>query len=204
MKYFRPLYAFLVGLIIILNSSAFSNLALINGLGQLVLFTLVVCIPIWRTGRMSYVDIGWPWGLVVLGIISFQYSDGYWLRSLVVSGVVVLIGLRMGLGALKMWRLGLLKKEFPRYQYQRIVWHKPRGVERRRFHNFRESQNSFTAVDAEIKGRKHRRCAVGQKPTDRESVNSVHDRSHRYTSHITQNDARHCQVGLTPRRTNTF
>ena len=71
MKYFRPLYAFLLGLIIILNSSAFSNLALINGLGQLVLFTLVVCIPIWRTGRMSYVDIGWPWGLVVLGIISF-------------------------------------------------------------------------------------------------------------------------------------
>ncbi|MDC3249260.1 DUF1295 domain-containing protein [Porticoccaceae bacterium] len=122
MKYFRPLYAFLLGLIIILNSSAFFNLALINGLGQLVLFTLVVCIPIWHTGRMSYVDIGWPWGLVVLGIISFHYSDGYWLRSLVVSGVVVLIGLRMGLGALKMWRLGLLKKEFPRYQYQRIVW----------------------------------------------------------------------------------
>ena len=30
----------------------------------------------------------------------------------------------MGLGALKMWRLGLLKKEFPRYQYQRIVWEK--------------------------------------------------------------------------------
>jgi|TARA_B100000768_G_scaffold110876_1_gene102787 steroid 5-alpha reductase family enzyme len=71
---------------------------------------------------MSYVDIGWPWGLVLLGIISFCFSDGYWVRSLVVSGVVILIGLRMGLGALKMWRLGLLEKEFPRYQYQRIVW----------------------------------------------------------------------------------
>ena len=91
-------------------------------MGQLVLFTLVVCIPIWRTGRMSYVDIGWPWGLVVLGIISFIDSQGYWLRSGIVSAVVILIGLRMGLGALKMWRMGLLQTEFPRYQYQRIVW----------------------------------------------------------------------------------
>ncbi len=122
MKYFRPLYAFLLGLMVILNSSTFANLALINSLGQLLLFTLVVCIPIWRTGRMSYVDIGWPWGLVVLGIISLVYSEGYWLRSLIVSAVVMLIGLRMGLGALKMWRMGLLDKEFPRYQYQRIVW----------------------------------------------------------------------------------
>jgi len=122
MKYFRPLYVFSLWLIVILNSSTFFNLALINSLAQLLLFTLVVCIPIWRTGRMSYVDIGWPWGLVVLGIISFVYSDGYWLRSLMVIAVVMLIGLRMGLGALKMWRMGLLDKEFPRYQYQRIVW----------------------------------------------------------------------------------
>jgi steroid 5-alpha reductase family enzyme len=30
----------------------------------------------------------------------------------------------MGLFALNMWRLGLLKKELPRYQYQRIIWKK--------------------------------------------------------------------------------
>ena len=124
MNYFRPLYPFVLGLVFILWTTTFFNLALLNSLGQLALFTLVVCIPIWRTGRMSYVDIGWPWGLVVLGIISFCFSEGYWLRSLIVSSVVILIGLRMGLGALKMWRLGLLKKEFPRYQYQRIVWGK--------------------------------------------------------------------------------
>lgn len=122
MNYFRPVYPFLLGLGFILWSTIFLKLALINSLGQLALFTVVVCIPIWRTGRMSYVDIGWPWGLVLLGIISFCFSDGYWLRSLIVSSVVILIGLRMGLGALKMWRLGLLEKEFPRYQYQRIVW----------------------------------------------------------------------------------
>jgi steroid 5-alpha reductase family enzyme len=89
-----------------------------------VLFALVVCLPIWRTERMSYVDIGWPWGLVLLGLISYWLSDGYWLRSLVVSAIVILIGLRMGMGALKMWRMGLLKKEFPRYQYQRRRWEK--------------------------------------------------------------------------------
>ena len=122
MNYFRPVYLFLLGLGLILWSATFFKLALLNSLGQGALFTVVVCIPIWRTGRMSYVDIGWPWGLVLLGIISFCFSEGYWLRSLIVSSVVILIGLRMGLGALKMWNLGLLKKEFPRYQYQRIVW----------------------------------------------------------------------------------
>ena len=124
MHYFRPLYPFLLGLLLILSTSTFFSLAVLNGLGQTVLFTLVVCIPIWRTGRMSYVDIGWPWGLVLLGIVSLVYSEGYWLRSLIVSAVVILVGLRMGLGALKMWQLGLLKKEFPRYKYQRIVWEK--------------------------------------------------------------------------------
>ena len=124
MNYFRPLYPFLFGWALILNSPTFSDIGLINGLGQLVLFALVVCLPIWRTERMSYVDIGWPWGLVLLGLISYWLSDGYWLRSLVVSAIVILIGLRMGMGALKMWRMGLLNKEFPRYQYQRRRWEK--------------------------------------------------------------------------------
>ncbi|MDG1307764.1 MAG: DUF1295 domain-containing protein [Porticoccaceae bacterium] len=124
MHYFRPLYPFLLGLVLILSTSTFDHLALLNTFGQTILFALVVCIPIWRTGRMSYVDIGWPWGLVLLGIISLVYSEGYWLRSVIVSSVIILVGLRMGLGALKMWRLGLLNKEFPRYQYQRIVWAK--------------------------------------------------------------------------------
>jgi steroid 5-alpha reductase family enzyme len=90
--------------------------------GQLLLFAAVVCLPIWLTGRLSYVDIGWPWGLVLLAGLSYFYSDGYWLRSLAVTVMVLLVGLRMGLGALNLWRLGLLKKEFPRYQYQRLRW----------------------------------------------------------------------------------
>ena len=122
MKYFSLLYPFLLGWALILMSTSYSTLGFINGLSQLLFFSLVVCLPIWRTERMSYVDIGWPWGLVLLGVISFWLSDGYWLRSLTVSVVVVLVGLRMGLGALNMWRMRLLEKEFPRYQYQRIRW----------------------------------------------------------------------------------
>ena len=124
MHYFRPLYPYIFVLLILLSTSAFHLIGAINLLGQAILFTLVVCIPIWKTGRMSYVDIGWPWGLVLLGLISFVFSDGHWLRSLIISLVVILIGLRMGLGALKFWQQGFLEKEFPRYQYQRILWKK--------------------------------------------------------------------------------
>ena len=122
MNYLRPLFPYLLGLILVLSTQKFLNIGLVNALGQLILFTFVVCIPIWRTERMSYVDIGWPWGLVLLGTISFIYSDGYWLRSTLISSMVILVGLRMGLGALKMWKAGYLEREFPRYQYQRILW----------------------------------------------------------------------------------
>jgi len=81
-KYLSPLYPFLFGWALILYSSSFSDLGLINGLGQLLLFTLVVCIPIWRTERMSYVDIGWPWGLVLLGEFPrYQYQRRRWEKN---------------------------------------------------------------------------------------------------------------------------
>jgi steroid 5-alpha reductase family enzyme len=121
-KYFRPLVPYLVGLGILLSYSEFYKVGYSNLLGQAILFTIVVCIPISRTGRMSYVDIGWPWGLVLLGVVSFIFSTGNEIRSFIVSMMVILIGLRMGLGAIKLWRAGYLEKEFPRYEYQRILW----------------------------------------------------------------------------------
>ena len=104
----------------ILVSSTFAFIGLVNGLAQLLLFALVVCLPIWRTGRMSYVDIGWPWGLVLMALLAHGFSDGYWLRSLLISLLLAVVGLRMGIGALNFWRRGLLQKEFPRYQYLRV------------------------------------------------------------------------------------
>ncbi|MFT4537177.1 MAG: steroid 5-alpha reductase family enzyme [Saprospiraceae bacterium] len=122
MKYFKPLFIFLIGWIILLLSQSISQLSTINGIIQLLLFGLVVCWPIWKTGRLSYVDIGWPWGLVCIGLLTLIFSDGYYWRVRIIAGIYIFIGLRMGLGALQLWRKGYMQKEFPRYQYQRGRW----------------------------------------------------------------------------------
>lgn len=122
MKYFSPLFLFIAGWAILLFSASFGVISLINGLLQLLLFALVVCWPTWRTGRMSYVDIGWPWGLTLIGVITWLYSDGDSVRVAIVSIAYIFAGSRMGLGALKIWRIGHLKTEFPRYEYQKRRW----------------------------------------------------------------------------------
>ena len=124
MKYFKPFIPFIACWILLFNSNNFQSVALINGIGQLVLFLFVVCIPIWKTGRMSYVDIGWPWGVALIGLITYCQINTISLSKTLVITAYILIGSRMGLGALKMWSMGLLKKEFPRYEYQKIRWEK--------------------------------------------------------------------------------
>jgi hypothetical protein len=66
MKYFIPLFPFLTGWCLLIFSSSMDEISLLNGVLQLILFMCVVFIPIWRSGRISYVDIGWPWALVLL------------------------------------------------------------------------------------------------------------------------------------------
>ena len=122
MKYFKPFIPFIACWILLFNSNNFQSIALINGIGQLVLFLFVVFIPIWKTGRMSYVDIGWPWGVALIGLITYCQINTMTLSKTLVIAAYVLIGSRMGLGALKMWSMGLLKKEFSRYEYQKIRW----------------------------------------------------------------------------------
>lgn len=124
MKYFKPFMPFIACWILLFNSNNFQSVALINGIGQLVLFLFVVCIPIWKTGRMSYVDIGWPWGVALIGLITYCQINTITLSKTLIIIAYILIGSRMGLGALKMWSMGLLKKEFPRYEYQKIRWKK--------------------------------------------------------------------------------
>jgi steroid 5-alpha reductase family enzyme len=124
MKYFTPLIPFILGLGLLLSMQNFFFISLTNSIAQLTLFLLVVCIPIWRTGRMSYVDIGWPWGVALIGVITWLYSDGNSIRIAIISIIYILIGSRMGMGALKMWTLGMLNREFPRYEYQKKRWEK--------------------------------------------------------------------------------
>ena len=117
-----PLAPFVAGWALLFFTADLARLGLVNGIAQLVLFSLVVCLPAWKTGRMSYVDIGWPLGVAVIGGVTWALADGDSARKLVVSLVYLFIGLRMGLGALKMWRMGYFRTEFPRYQYQRLRW----------------------------------------------------------------------------------
>ena len=124
MNYFKPFVPFILCWILLFYSNSFQSIAIINGIAQLILFLFVVCIPIWITKRMSYVDIGWPWGVALIGIIAYCLSNNITLTQSLIMIAYVLIGSRMGLGALKMWSLGLLNKEFPRYEYQKIRWKK--------------------------------------------------------------------------------
>ena len=122
MKYFTPLLPFIAGWALLLTSDSFATISLTNGLLQLALFGFVVCIPIWKTHRMSYVDIGWPFGLTVIGALTWFLNDGDPLRTALVSIAYLAIGSRMGFGALKLWSMGRLKQEFPRYEYQKRRW----------------------------------------------------------------------------------
>ena len=124
MKYFSPLFLFIAGWVLLFFTNNLASIGLINGLSQLLLFALVVCLPAWRTGRMSYVDIGWPWGLTLIGVLTWVYSEGDSMRVAIVSIAYIFAGCRMGLGALKMWKLGYLQTEFPRYEYQKRRWQK--------------------------------------------------------------------------------
>ena len=124
MKKVRLLLPYLFGWALLLSSDAFRAAALTNGVLQLVLFVFVVCIPAWRTQRMSYVDIGWPWGLVLIAVITFAFGFGasHLPRLLMVCGLYTLIGGRMGYYALKLWRAGVLDRELARYRYQARRW----------------------------------------------------------------------------------
>lgn len=96
--------------------------ALGNALLQTVLFLFVVIVPAIKTGRMSYVDIGWPLGLVLIGLQVLFFSHELSWRTGIVAGMYLFAGGRMSVMALLGWYYGHLKRELPRYQYQRLRW----------------------------------------------------------------------------------
>jgi len=113
--------------VILLMSNRFSLMATTNCVLQFTLFLLTANIPALMTGRMSYVDIAWPWGLVTIGTLpAITGTHMLWgvNRETLVMVAYLVSGLRMGLGALVMAGMGHLKKELPRYLFQRRRWAK--------------------------------------------------------------------------------
>ena len=89
---------------------------------QIVWFLVVACLPAAFTSVMWWVDLAWPFGLVIIGVFNFLYSDGNITRKYLICGCYIFQGLRMGLGALYMILSGKWKScvDLPRYQYQRL------------------------------------------------------------------------------------
>ena len=90
-----------------------------------MVFLLLGHLPCFLTGRMSYVDLAWPWGLVSLALpplLGPAEGQGWADRRTLVALAYLVAGLRMGLGAVRLWREGHLEVEMPRYLYQRLRW----------------------------------------------------------------------------------
>lgn len=113
-----------LGMSLFSSSTMLVNLLLVNAVLQSVLFLFVACIPFWRSGRMSYVDIAWPFGVALIGAQILLFADGDLLKRVLVGCIYLFIGLRMGLGGLLMAkRTGIIfKREFPRYQYRKLMF----------------------------------------------------------------------------------
>lgn len=111
----------LFGLTLFADHPTLVTMLLVNAAVQLVLFTLVACLPLWRTGRMSYVDIAWPFGVACIGLTILFVGDGDVIRRMVTGAVYLFIGLRMGIGAVIMGRTTgvIFQYDFPRYEYRR-------------------------------------------------------------------------------------
>lgn len=96
------------------------DLCLSNGKLQLAWFMAVVQLPALVTQRLSYVDIGWPCGLVLLALMVLLQGEGYWYRRLLAGGCLLIHGGRMGLGALVLFFPYKFKEDLPRYQYAKV------------------------------------------------------------------------------------
>lgn len=116
---FIAIWAFLLGS----DNPIIAEFALTNAAAQGLLFLFVVVIPLANTGRLSYVDIAWPFGLTLIGgQLLLAAEPGNW-AAYIVAAIYLAVGLRMGLGAVTMGlKTGVIfKHEFPRYQYRHEI-----------------------------------------------------------------------------------
>lgn len=121
------------------NNETLVSMLMVNAGLQIALFIVVACIPYIKTGRMSYVDIAWPFGVALIGVQIILMGDGDMVRRVVTGSAYLLIGLRMGIGGLAMARKTgvIFKTEFPRYEYRHMLL-KQSGVKNIKLHGLAE------------------------------------------------------------------
>lgn len=116
--------SFLICLGALVANPATRAFALWNVAVQLAIFVPSAFIPAWRTSRMSYVDFAWSAGVLALGIQAFVFAEELTPLTIVAAGMFTLVGTRLMYWGFLVIKPGWLTEEFPRYQYQRLVWEK--------------------------------------------------------------------------------
>ena len=110
-----------------LAPAALHHVFLVNLRRQLALFAVVCQLPVLVTGHMTYVDIAWPSGLVVLAYTCFVEGTAPLARRACVCGALGLHGGRMTLGALALfgWETKWtyrFSEDLARYRFARERW----------------------------------------------------------------------------------
>ena len=123
----ESLLVYSLGFGVLLAPPALRSLFWTNALVQLSIFLPFVQLPVLLTGHMMYVDIGWPCGLVAIGVTSYLLGTGFWARKCLISLCFLLHGGRMALGALVMFGQSSkftyrFQEDLPRYQYAKHKW----------------------------------------------------------------------------------
>ena len=104
-----------------------------NCVAQLGIFLPFVQLPVAFTGHLAYVDIGWPSGVLSIGVIALVWGTGAWLRRVLICGCYLLHGGRMALGALSLFGQATgftyrFHEDLPRYRYAKYKWVKLDGM----------------------------------------------------------------------------
>lgn len=113
---------FIACFLVLYWNPTFASFAINNLAVQMGIFLLLACIPAYRTGKMYFVDVAWPWGLFAIGVQVLLFGSEASASRYFIGGMYILVGLRMGLMGLMLLRHGTLKRDLPRYQFQRLHW----------------------------------------------------------------------------------
>ncbi|KAI8614453.1 hypothetical protein BC830DRAFT_384538 [Chytriomyces sp. MP71] len=100
------------------RSATFFPLFSLNAIVQVCIFTIVCQIPLYVTGKLAFVDLAWPIGLVTLASNCFFYGVGWLPRRYLATGCLLFHGGRMALGAAYLFfPYTFLQGDLSRYQF---------------------------------------------------------------------------------------